>query len=148
MESVWSPLYCHGNVKWNMLWNWWVMSITTIQSFSSIQKQSSEISHFSWFYIILCPSCEKCVRCVLLLNNWVLRVLLTNYDRHGHNFSLLKFTINKKKQMKIVSIYLIRHRIDGSMRSRPRLSVSKRWRPKLKWPSIRDQRKPRTRKTM
>jgi len=54
MERAWSPLCCHGNVRVEISWNF-VVSVTTVQSFSSIQKQSSEIFHFLWFYIILCP---------------------------------------------------------------------------------------------
>ena len=45
MERVWSPLCCHGNVTVEISWNF-VVSATTVQSFSSIQKKSSEIFHF------------------------------------------------------------------------------------------------------
>ena len=45
MVRAWSPLCCHGNVTVDILWNF-VMRVTTIQSFSSIQKKSSETSIF------------------------------------------------------------------------------------------------------
>ena len=51
MQWAWTPLCCHGNVKNDMPWNF-VISITTVQSFSSMDKMSSEIFHFL-FYIIL-----------------------------------------------------------------------------------------------
>ena len=54
MERAWSPLCCHGNVRVEISWNF-VVSATTVQSFSSIQKKSSDIFHFLWVYIILCP---------------------------------------------------------------------------------------------
>ena len=36
---------CHGNVTVDILWNF-VMSVTTVQSFSSIQEKPSEITSF------------------------------------------------------------------------------------------------------
>ena len=66
---------------------------------------------------------------------------LTAYYRHGHNFALLKFTI---KQLEIVLIHLVWHRIDTSLKSRPSVSVSqskmaaKAWNPRS-IPSIHDQ---------
>ena len=47
MERAWSPLCCHGNVTVDISWNH-VMSVTTTQSFSSMQKKSSKIFHFLW----------------------------------------------------------------------------------------------------
>ena len=53
MERAWSPLCCHGNVKVDVSWNF-VMSVTTVLSFSSIQKKSWERFNFSWFDTPLC----------------------------------------------------------------------------------------------
>ena len=57
IERARSPLCCRGNVMKDMPWNF-VMSITTVQSFSSLHKMSSDIFHFLWFYVILCQSCD------------------------------------------------------------------------------------------
>ena len=58
MERAWSLCF-HGNVTMDISWNFG-MSVTTVQSFTSMKKRSSEIIifHFLWFYIILCPHCD------------------------------------------------------------------------------------------
>ena len=40
MDRAWSLLCCHGNVTVDVSWNF-VMRVTTVQSFSSVQKTSS-----------------------------------------------------------------------------------------------------------
>ena len=45
MEKAWRPLCFHGYVTVEISWNFAVF-VTTVQSFSSIQKKSSEIFHF------------------------------------------------------------------------------------------------------
>ena len=45
MEIACSPLCCHRKFTVEISWNF-VMSVTTVQSFSSIQKKPSEIFHF------------------------------------------------------------------------------------------------------
>ena len=57
MESAWSSLCCHGIVTVDLSWIF-VMSITPVQSFSSIQKKGLGKSHFLWFCIILCQRCD------------------------------------------------------------------------------------------
>ena len=52
-EWAWSPLGCRGNITVEISWNF-LMSATTVQSFSSIQKSL----HFLWLYIILCLQCD------------------------------------------------------------------------------------------
>ena len=42
MERAYSPLCCHGNLTVDMSWNF-VMSITTVHSFSFKQKKAQEI---------------------------------------------------------------------------------------------------------
>ena len=54
LEPIVFPWKCHkGNGTKDTPWNF-VMSITTAQSFSSINNISAEIFLFLWFYIILC----------------------------------------------------------------------------------------------
>ena len=48
MERAWSPLCCHGNVTVEISWNF-VVSATTVQSFSSIQKSLQRYSIFCDF---------------------------------------------------------------------------------------------------
>ena len=52
MERAWSPL-CYHDISWNF-----VMSVTTVLSFSSRQKKSWEVFNFLWFYTALCPLCD------------------------------------------------------------------------------------------
>ena len=73
MERAWSPLCCHGNVTVGISWNF-VVSTSTIHSFNSIQKKSSYIFHFLWFYIILCP---RGVKTNLICIN-------QNLEKHGN----------------------------------------------------------------
>ena len=62
---------------------------------------------------------------------------LTTKSRHGHNLVLLKLTI---KQLEIVYMNLVWHRIDTRMTSRRSVSRSPRWRLKSKKkPGSRDQ---------
>ena len=68
---------------------------------------------------------EKCLSCVLWLYNWDLHIFfgLTTYYRQ--KLVLLKFTII------IIIFHLVWYWIDTSMRSRPSVSVSPKWQPKL-----------------
>jgi len=47
MEIACSPLYCHRKFTVEISWNF-VMSVTTVLSFSYIQKKSWEIFNFLW----------------------------------------------------------------------------------------------------
>ena len=95
MERAWSPLCYHGNVTVKISWDF-VVSVTTVQSFSSIQKKSSEIFLFLWFYIILCPQCDVTSYLICIKpKSWITRNQKCYHNKINVNFHHLKTLSNK-----------------------------------------------------
>jgi len=72
MERAWSPFHCHGKVTVEISWNF-VLSATTVQSFSSIKKVFRDIPFFCGFTSF----CAHNVMLQVILNNSATKSAIT-----------------------------------------------------------------------